>query len=325
MPAARTSTSTPSGPGRGMGHGPLDDLENVDVAVLIELHCSRHGKRGDRLVRRAHALYHLVERNDELVFVRSRVLTVLLRYFHDDLIRITAEDRQQFVHEIVDRHRARIVRISTTEPRADVWRVDLLHLHGRTPQLKSLGHRIRMKGGLRGGIDGKNGNRYEPECRRGVGDCGLRPRLQMLNERRRQPDGSEQVGVDLIRDFAIIERARNIVPMHDASVVHQDVQLGVLRDQTLRDALDLPGVSYIELDRGHAGILGHHYIQLTQIKACDDDLIATSMERPGQTATDASATARDQNCVACKSHKKPPVVTRWPASHSPPVQPLKEA
>jgi hypothetical protein len=127
----------------------------------------------------------------------------------------------------------------------------------------------------------------------------------MLNERRRQPDGSDQICVDRISDFSVIDRARYIVHIHDASVVYQDVQLGVLRDQTLRDALDLPSVSYVELDRSHAGILGHDCIQLTQIKACDDDLIATSMERPGQAATDASATARDQNCVACKSHKMP--------------------
>jgi hypothetical protein len=48
-----------------------------------------------------------------------------------------------------------------------------------------------------------------------------------------------------------------------------------------------------------------HFIQHAQIKVCDDDLVAKSMERSGQTATYASATARDQNCVGCKSHKKP--------------------
>src|SRR5258708_6815257 len=67
--------------------------------------------------------------------------------------RVALQKRKRFEDELLQRHRARIGRLSrAAERRLNIRGHDLDHAHGGIPELKAQALRVRMQGGFRGAV-----------------------------------------------------------------------------------------------------------------------------------------------------------------------------
>ncbi len=82
--------------------------------------------------------------------------------------------------------------------------------------------------------------------------------LQVLDQRRGEPDRTEQVGVDDPARHGIVDGTGRIVERHHAGIVDEHVERGVIDDELRRDALDVGEVGDVDLDALDARVRRRH-------------------------------------------------------------------
>jgi hypothetical protein len=123
--------------------------------------------------------------------------------------------------------------------------------------------------------------------------------------RRRHADRPDQIGGHGIGHELVVDAATSPIGQHDAGIVDQDVETGMLGDQLRRHGIDARRIGDVEFDRLHAGIGGDHFVQIGATASGDDHLVAELVEGLGEPASNARTAAGDEDGVACEFHGLP--------------------
>jgi hypothetical protein len=124
----------------------------------------------------------------------------------------------------------------------------------------------------------------------------------VFEERAGQADWRHQVGRDGRCDQLFIDGASDVVHLHDACVVDEDVQTRVSAKKLRRDRRDTRWIGYVELEGHHPGVGPHRVRQGLLPSASDDDLVAARVEGFGESSPDARVAASDEDRVAFQVH-----------------------
>src|SRR6266404_6379946 len=95
----------------------------------------------------------------------------------------------------------------------------------------------------------------------------------MLDQRGGHADRPDQVGVDRREQHRVIDLSRRLIWLHDAGVVDEHVQIGMLFDQLFRGAIDAGGIGDVELERRHARIGGDYCVEMPTAAPSDNYLV----------------------------------------------------
>ena len=174
-------------------------------------------------------------------------------------------------------------------------------------QKKALRQNVGMKRRLRRGIDRRDRHRDEAEHGAGIGDDGVVLALQVLDQGRRHADRPHQIGVHRIDQQLVVDPAGGPVGQHDAGVVDQHVEIGMVGDQPGCHGVDAGGIGDIEFDRLHAGVGGDDLVEMGPAAAGNDHLVAALVKSLGERPADAGRSAGDENGVACEFHDASPM------------------
>ena len=115
-------------------------------------------------------------------------------------------------------------------------------------------------------------------------------------------DRPHQISRDRGYEKLVAHGVLRVIQQHDAGIVDQDVQCGMLGKQRRGGPRDAAGIGDVQLDRGHAGVAVKHRLQPVLAAARDDDLVASLVESLSEGAADARAAAGDEDRVAGHAH-----------------------
>jgi hypothetical protein len=88
------------------------------------------------------------------------------------------------------------------------------------------------------------------------------------------------------------------VGQHDASIVDENVEVGMPGDQLRRYVIDSCRISDVDLNRFHAGVGSDHGVEVAAPAPPDDDLVAERMQGLGEPTPDTRPAASDEDGVA---------------------------
>jgi len=215
--------------------------------------------------------------------------------------RLLRELRGDRIGERLQRHIAGAVGLSGRQVGLDARRgqFDDLHLAvqlGAQRQGVGVDRRLGRRIGRRGD------QRHEGEAGGDVDDRRVRLAAQMIDQRVGQADRAEHV--DRQRGFRVgqVAAAGQILELHDAGIVEQDVERREVGDDPLGKGVNRCSVLDVERDGMDTLPAGCRAVQRVLAAAGDDDGVAAIVETMGERFADAAAAAGHQNGVATGLH-----------------------
>ena len=167
-----------------------------------------------------------------------------------------------------------------------------------------------MDGGLGGAVGGGDGHGDEGQARGDGHDGGVGLLLELGEQGRGEADGAEEVGGD--DGFGVGDAAGGVEEVfgaHDAGVVDDYVEGGVVLRQLRGYFADVGGVFDVELDGADAWICGGGLVEDLLPAAGDDDFVAEFVEGFCEAAADSGAAAGDENSVSGGFHFRSVLLT----------------
>jgi hypothetical protein len=96
----------------------------------------------------------------------------------------------------------------------------------------------------------------------------------------------------------VVDLTGGRVGLHDAGVIDEDVEVGMLGDQLRRHTVDARRIGDVELNRFHAGVGRDHHVEVAAPATRDDDLVVELVQGLGEAAADTRPAASDEDGVA---------------------------
>jgi hypothetical protein len=119
-------------------------------------------------------------------------------------------------------------------------------------------------------------------------------------------DRAHQVGRDGVDQKLVVDTRGGFVGQHDAGVVEEDVESGIVVHELGGRTIDAGWVGDVQLDRRHPRICGDDRIEVAAPAAGNDHLVAQLVKSLGQPTADTGAAAGDEDGVACEFHDSSP-------------------
>jgi hypothetical protein len=222
--------------------------------------------------------------------------------FDEDLggVGLRLDDFDDFVEVVLQRHGSRVGGLGTAhEFGLDVGgnKFDDLDVSGSELVAQRLA--VGVDGGFSGVVGGGEGHRGEREAGRDGHDRGVGLLQKVRQQGAGEADGTEEVGVN--GGFCVGSGGglgEEVFGTHDASVVDDDVEGGIVGNQFCCEGTDVGSVFDVEDCGGHAGIGGDSVVEDLFAAAGDDDFVAEFMEGLREAAADTGAAAGDEDGVA---------------------------
>ena len=143
-----------------------------------------------------------------------------------------------------------------------------------------------MDGGLGGAVGGGEGEGQEGEAGGDVDDGGVGLLLEWGSRAAVRRMGPSRLVVTMASASAGFGLGEEVFGAHDAGVVDDYVEGGVVGRRAGGDFADVGGVFDVELDGAHAGIGGGGLVEDLLAAAGDDDLVAEVVEGFCEAAAD---------------------------------------
>src|SRR6202012_1366705 len=140
------------------------------------------------------------------------------------------------------------------------------------------GQRIRVNGSFGGAVDGSGVHRCEAETGRKGHEVGGGLLFEVLAKGGGDANLAQQVGGDDRGCLRVVHHGGGFVDLHDAGVVHDSVEFGIVGDEFFADGGDVIWIRDVEFDGLHAGVRVGDFGEVAFAAAGDDDLIAEFVE-----------------------------------------------
>jgi hypothetical protein len=125
----------------------------------------------------------------------------------------------------------------------------------------------------------------------------------MRQHGRGETDGAKKIGCD--SGFSISQVGlllEKLFAAHDACVVDEDIERGEFGDSLRGECAKRDGIAHVDNEGLHAGVGGDDFVEGLAPAAGNDNLVAESVKRFGESAAKTGAAASDENCIAAEIH-----------------------
>ena len=209
-----------------------------------------------------------------------------------------------FVEEFLEGHGAGVGGLGTAhELGLDVRRDDFEDLNVGGFELVAEGLAPGVDGGLGGVVGRGDGHGDEGQAGGDGEDGGVGLLLKLWEQGRGKADGAEEVGGDDgLGVGEVFWLSQEVFGAHDAGVVDDGVEGGMVDGELRGDLADVGGVFDVEDDGGHTGVGGGGVVEDLLAAAGDDDFVSELVEGFCEAAADSGAAAGDEDRVSGGFH-----------------------
>lgn len=218
------------------------------------------------------------------------------------------DEVDDLVEEFFEGHGARVGGLCAAhELGLDVGWDDLDDLNVGGLELVAEGLAPGVDGGFGGVVGGDDCHGDEGEAGGDGEDGGVVLFLKLGKQGGGEADGAEEVGGDGGLGVGegcglICGLSEQVFGAHDAGVVDDGVEGGVIGGELSGDFADVGGVFDVEDDGGHAGVGGGGLAEDLFAAAGDDHFVSELVEGFCEGAADSGAAAGDEDCVSSDVH-----------------------
>ena len=124
----------------------------------------------------------------------------------------------------------------------------------------------------------------------------------MLDEGGGDAYRAHEIGGDDRGHLGVVHHGGGVVDLHDAGVVDDGVEFGIVGDEFFADGGDVGGICDVEFDGLHAGVCVGDFGEVGFAAAGDDDLVAEFVECFGPGAAETGGAAGDEDSVVGEVH-----------------------
>jgi hypothetical protein len=140
-------------------------------------------------------------------------------------------------------------------------------------------------------VDNRQRQRHEAQPRAGIGNHRIVLALQLLDQRGRHPDVTDEIRLDRRQHQCVVHLSVRAIEHPNAGIVDQNVEFWVFGDEPGGGGIDARTIGNVEFDCRHPGIGGNDLIQVRLASPRDDDRVAELMECLGEAAAYAGGGA----------------------------------